>query len=131
MSRAKRFFDRWKNDYDFKTVAAAFGSLVVTAVFALCNGFLGMYQASLWHGSICAYYIVLVVLRTIIIAAGSRSDGKDGRERGHEKIYLVSAALFFIPEYLPRCSRVPDGRSAKARPYDVDPRNRDGSVYDV
>ena len=59
MSRVKQFFDRWKTDYDFKTVTTALGSLFVTALFALYNGFLGVYHASLWHGSICAYYLVL------------------------------------------------------------------------
>ena len=34
MSRVKHFFDRWKTDYDFKTVTAALGSLFVTAIFA-------------------------------------------------------------------------------------------------
>lgn len=47
MSRVKQFFDRWKTDYDFKTVTAALGSLFVTALFAIYNGFLGVYHASL------------------------------------------------------------------------------------
>ena len=72
MSRVKQFIDRWKNDYDFKTVTAALGSLFVTALFALYNGFLGIYNASLWHGSICVYYLVLVILRGMIISSRSR-----------------------------------------------------------
>ena len=86
MSRVKQFIDRWKNDYDFKTVTAALGSLFVTALFALYNGFLGIYNASLWHGSICVYYLVLVILRGMIISSRSRI----------ERIYITSAALLLF-----------------------------------
>ena len=96
MRLVKQFFDRWKNDYDFKTVTAAFGSLAVTAVFALYNGFLGVYHASLWNGAICAYYIVLVLLRTIIIASRKRPGGKDDPERRQNRIYIASAALLLF-----------------------------------
>ena len=82
MNRWKPLFDRWKSDYDFKTVTAALGSLTVTTVFALYNGFLGIYHSSLWHGTICVYYIVLVILRGFIIAARSRSlRGRDPERR--------------------------------------------------
>ena len=104
MRRAKEFFERWKNDYDFKTVTAAFGSLVVTAVFALYNGFLGAHHSSLWHGSICVYYIVLVLLRIMIIAARKSPAGKGGPERGQEKVYIASAALLL---FLNLCLVVP------------------------
>jgi len=47
VKQGKDFIDRWKNDYDFKTVVTAFGSLAVTVFFALYNGFLGIYYSSL------------------------------------------------------------------------------------
>lgn len=93
MSRVKQFFYRWKTDYDFKTVTAALGSLFVTALFALYNGFLGVYHASLWHGSICVYYLVLVGLRTMIIAARKRADRRTEPERAQTKVYFASAVL--------------------------------------
>ena len=96
MSRVKRFFDRWKTDYDFKTVTAALGSLAVTALFALYNGFLGVYHASLWHGSICVYYLVLVVLRTTIIAARKNAGQKAKPERAKTKVYIASAAMLLL-----------------------------------
>lgn len=96
MSRVKRLFDRWKTDYDFKTVTAASASLAVTAVFALYNGFLGAYHASLWHGTICVYYIVLVLLRTVIIAARKRPAGMGDPKHGQEKTYLAAAALLLF-----------------------------------
>ena len=96
MSRVKQYFDRWKTDYDFKTVAAALGSLFVTALFALYNGFLGVYHASLWHGSICVYYLVLVGLRTMIIAARKSADRRTEPERAQMKVYVASAALLLV-----------------------------------
>ena len=104
MSRVKQFFDRWKTDYDFKTVAAALGSLFVTALFALYNGFLGVYHASLWHGSICVYYLVLVGLRTMIIAARKNADRRTEPERAQMKVYVASAALLL---FLNLCLAVP------------------------
>jgi hypothetical protein len=96
MNRWKPLFDRWKSDYDFKTVTAALGSLAVTAVFALYNGFLGIYHASLWHGTICVYYIVLVVLRGFIIAARNRSLRDRDPERTQKKSFVISAALLLL-----------------------------------
>lgn len=96
MNCKEEFLDRWKTDYDFKTVTAAFGSLAVTAVFALYNGFLGVYHSSLWHGTICVYYIVLVLLRAIIIAAGKKTTGNMNPKRGQEKIYTASAILLLF-----------------------------------
>ena len=96
MSRIKQFFYRWKNDYDFKTVTAALGSLAVTTAFALYNGFLGIYHASLWHGTICVYYIVLVVLRGIIIAARKSVPRKLDPERAQTRACIASAALLLF-----------------------------------
>ena len=104
MRRIKHFFDRWKSDYAFKTVTSALGSLAVTAVFALYNGFLGIWHAPLWHGTICVYYLVLVVLRTIIIAAGKSADRTAEPERAQARVCLASAALLL---FLNLCLVVP------------------------
>lgn len=96
MHRIEEFFDWWKNDYDFKTVAAAFGSLAVTAVFALYNGFLGIHHASLWHGTICVYYLVLVILRGVIISARKRTARERDPKQFQKKVYIASAALLLL-----------------------------------
>ena len=96
MHRIEEFFDRWKTDYDFKTVAAAFGSLAVTAVFALYNGFLGIYHASLWHGTICVYYLVLVILRGVIISARKRTARERDPKQFQKKVYIALAALLLL-----------------------------------
>ncbi len=96
MNRIKVFFDRWKTDFDFKTVSSAFGSLAVTAVFALYNGFLGVYHASLWHGTSCVYYLVLVLLRGVIISTRKKTARRSDRARFQKKLYMASAALLLL-----------------------------------
>ena len=96
MSKGKQFLDRWKTDYDFKTVTGASGSLAMTVVFALYNGFLGVRHSSLWYGTICVYYIVLTGLRGVIIAARKRLAPADGREDAGNKAYLLAAALLLL-----------------------------------
>lgn len=92
MRRTKQLLDRWKTDYDFKTVTAALGSLAVTAIFAFYNGFLGIYHRSLWHGTICVYYGILVVLRGILIAARK----KGSQKRVQSNAYLIASALLLF-----------------------------------
>lgn len=104
MSRVKQLLDRWKTDYDFKTVTAALGSLAVTALFALYNGFLGVFHASLWHGSICVYYLVLVILRATVIAARKKAGRNAETDRTQTKVYIASAALLL---FLNVCLAVP------------------------
>lgn len=96
MKRIKIFLDRWRTDFDFKTVSSAFGSLAVTAIFALYNGFLGVYHASLWHGTSCVYYLVLVLLRGVIILAEKRNARRSDRARFQKKLYMASAALLLL-----------------------------------
>ena len=96
MKDVKQYFDRWKTDYDFKTVTAACGSLAVTAVFALYNGFLGIYLSSLWYGTICVYYIVLAVFRGMIISAIKKVARKSNPERFRKRVYFASAALLLF-----------------------------------
>ena len=96
MTKGKQFLERWKRDYDFKTVTGAFGSLAVTAVFALYNGYLGLRHASLWHGTICVYYLVLVLLRGIIVAARGRIVLHVDPDRARGRVYLAAASLLLL-----------------------------------
>ena len=68
----KAFLSLWRSDYDVKTFLNSLGSLLITTVFALYNGFLGLANSSVWHGSICVYYILLVLVRGTVIFSESR-----------------------------------------------------------
>lgn len=92
MNRKKRWIDRWRNDYNFRTITAASGSLAVTVIFALYNGFLGIRHSSLWYGTICVYYIVLVILRGMILFASKKYPLRDERENGRKRAWVYAAA---------------------------------------
>lgn len=96
MNKTKQFYARWKSDYDYKTFTASFGSLAVTVIFAFYNGFLGIHHSSLWHGTICVYYLILSILRGFIILSEKKIKGPEGAARARNKIYLSSAALLFL-----------------------------------
>lgn len=96
MSGIKQFYARWKSDYDFKTVTASFGSVTVTVLFAFYNGFLGVHHASLWHGTICAYYLVLSLLRGFIVLSEKKIKGSEAETQERNKVYLISTALLFV-----------------------------------
>lgn len=66
---AREIIDRWKVDYDFKTFINSFGSTLITFVFAIFNGFLGIVNDSPWYISIAVYYAMLSAIRSYIIIA--------------------------------------------------------------
>ncbi len=96
MNGVKRFLGRWRAEYDFKTYTAAAGSLAVTLLFAVYNGFLGVYHASLWHGTICVYYILLTLLRGSIIAAAREADRHENKEAARNKAFLAISFQLLI-----------------------------------
>ena len=96
MNGAKRFLNRWKTEYDWRTFTQSLGSFAVNVFFALYNGFLGVRHSSLWHGSICAYYLFLVLLRGGILAAGRAFARRGGRERAERKTYLAACGLLLL-----------------------------------
>ncbi|MBR1607546.1 MAG: hypothetical protein IJ664_07525 [Clostridia bacterium] len=96
MNRAKRFLRRWKTEYDFKTFLSASGSLAVTAVFAVYNGYLGIRHSALWYGAICVYYIVLVLLRGMIVVAEKRVVPGETQEASRDKVCLMASFLLLF-----------------------------------
>lgn len=65
--KIKSAVNRWKSEYEFKTVINSSVSFLITFVFALYNAFLGIRYGIIWNLSISVYYIFLVVIRGIII----------------------------------------------------------------
>ena len=96
METAKHLLRRWKTEYDFKTFLTASGSLAVSAVFALYNGFLGLTHRSLWHGTICVYYLILVLLRGMIIAAERKTSRSKSPEGARNKVCLAASFLLLF-----------------------------------
>ncbi len=97
MKSVKDLLYWWKEDYRFKTMSSAFGSLAVTVLFALYNGFLGMYHSSLWYDSICVYYLLLSLIRAVLLLSErkiARIGGNTARLR--RRVFLVSHLLIFL-----------------------------------
>lgn len=89
---------RWReNRFLFAAIGTA-GSLAITALFALYNGGLGIWYASLWHGSICIYYILLSLVRGILLAAERKAKGKEKKlaESYRRKIFIMTSGIVIV-----------------------------------
>ena len=65
--RSNRLLSRRRKARPLLAEVGTAGGFVSTLLFALYNGGLGVWYASLWYGSICAYYILLSLLGLIIL----------------------------------------------------------------
>jgi len=90
--------DRWRNDYNFKTLTNSAVSFFVTALFALYNGFLGIYHSSVWNGSICVYYLLLLALRGMILRAEKRASALDSAQRApiRRRAFIFSSVVLLF-----------------------------------
>lgn len=97
-NRMKSIFHKWKTDYVRKTVISSLFSLGVTVIFALYNGFLGIRLRSIWHGSICAFYLLLVFVRGIILSAVRKSSERSDSEKMHirYRAFQLSAMMLLL-----------------------------------
>lgn len=96
MMKKEQFINRWKTEYDFRTFVTAALTLAVTVIFAAYNGFLGIYHASLWHGTICVYYIVLILLRGTVVISARRISAQKEQEQARNKTYLIVSVLLLL-----------------------------------
>lgn len=96
MSHKQKFFDQWKTDYDFRTLIGAFGSFAATVFFALYNGYYGITRSSLWYGAICIYYIILVAIRGIIIAAERNAERNNRGDLFKKRVHFAASSLLLF-----------------------------------
>ncbi len=91
-------FHQWMKDYDFKTFMNSTASLVLTVIFALYNGFLGIQHQSVWYGSVCVYYLLLILLRSLIILTEKRTRAreKSEAEARRYRTYRICAFLLLL-----------------------------------
>lgn len=91
-------FKRRRRDRRFKTLAGAALSFGVTVLFALYNGLLGLRLSSVWHGGICAFYLLLAGLRGLILLAERRNRTEDERQRAarRQRTFRASAAMLLL-----------------------------------
>lgn len=78
--------------------AGRIGGFAATVVFAVYNGTLGVWYASLWYGSICVYYILLSLLRGILLAAQRRADREKRNiaENYRKRIFTITSGIMLV-----------------------------------
>lgn len=95
------------NEYGFTSLIATAGTIIITLAFAVYNGSIGIVIRSIWFGALAAYYIVLIVLRSIILihyGKRKKAENKGLAETSlliyDGKLYLTCGILLFL---LPVC----------------------------
>ena len=93
-----RLFHRWMKDYDSKTFMNSTASLVLTSIFAMYNGFLGIRHQSVWHGSVCVYYLLLILLRSLIILTEKSAQARERpqAELQRRRTYRICSFLLLL-----------------------------------
>lgn len=94
-NRTKRFLPHSREVRPQFSVIGTVGGLAATILFALYNGGLGIWYMSLWHGSICIYYILLSLLRSILLASVQKAQEKDPNivENYRKRIFSVTSGI--------------------------------------
>ena len=85
--RIKDFQKTWESDYYFSTVFSSAISILISIVFALYNGALGIVYQSRWHGLICVYYLLLATIRAILIGT---------RRKNQKTIRMITYLLLLV-----------------------------------
>ena len=94
----RAIWEKWKTDYDFKTLTGSGWSLAVTLVFALYHGYLGIAHHSGWYGSVCVYYLMLAAVRFVLLDTERRVLGKPEKkaDASRRRTYRVAAGLLLV-----------------------------------
>lgn len=96
-NRVSAFLDVWKSNYSFKTFFSSAVSSVLGIVFAAYNGFLGIYYASLWNGTIGLYYILLAIIRfTVVISQRKSEKMQSDTRKAHRKKTFITTHIIII-----------------------------------
>lgn len=96
MRKRNGYIARWINEYDFRTFVSAGGSFGMTVLFALYNGFLGIYHRSLCYGTFCVYYLVLLFLRGVILLSARKKPLSKRKKKEKNRIYFLVSFLLLI-----------------------------------
>lgn len=85
----------WRDDYIYQTLMSATASFGCTALFALYNGYLGLYHGSVWHGSISIFYLLLMAIRGMVLFTEhcNRLRNQSEQNRCRRQTFLVSSFL--------------------------------------
>jgi len=66
-SKRFKFTNNFINNYNFRAVCFAIGSLLITATYVFAMGFIAIKDGSIWFGVFTIYYIILSGMRTAVL----------------------------------------------------------------
>ena len=90
--KVKEIYLLLKRNYSTRVLITSLISLVVVLLFAAYNGALGIINNSIWNGSICIYYLLLLIIRGIILNFKIRN-----KDNNTEKpIFIVTSLLVLV-----------------------------------
>lgn len=90
----KTFGQRWKTEFEFRTISNAVFAFVITSIFAIYNGVLGIRYNIVWNACIGLYYLLLAVLRGMISYGALRYKEEDVANR--ERIHITSSVVLIF-----------------------------------
>lgn len=96
--KIKSFLKNWKKDYIFKTLISSAFSFIITILFALYNGFLGICLLSIWHGGICLFYLLLAIIRGIILLTEKNNKTRTDKQKSEyrRRTFISSSVMLLL-----------------------------------
>lgn len=98
----KKYIERFKNDYAFRTFFFSAVSLITGAAYAAYNLFLGLAYSSAWNTGIAAYCLSLLCIRFFILSAEIKyvKKGYDEpqKEKARKRLFRIQSALLFATD---------------------------------
>ncbi|MDD2648934.1 MAG: hypothetical protein PHI27_06795 [Eubacteriales bacterium] len=96
--KLQRLIGAWKRDYRLSTILSSAVSALVNIAFALFSGALGIMYRSLWHGSICVYYLLLAGVRAILVSEQRKEtdSGQKAEKARRTKVYTRTHMLLLL-----------------------------------
>ena len=83
-------------DFGLRTVVFSSCSFLLTIAFGVYHGVLGIWQGSIWFGSLAAYYIILVCMRGGVVLYHRKNRGQERETLADIKKYRFSGILLII-----------------------------------
>lgn len=93
------FTERLLEQYGFRTIVFAVGSLAVSVAYAIFNGVIGIIGSSVWYGSLAAYYLLLALTRGWILfcqRSKKQTENASDEKRRELRAYGISGLVLVV-----------------------------------
>ncbi len=94
--KVKLVFKAFLHDYDFNTYASSLFSVFLGVLFFSYNAFLGIRDLSIWHGSICVYYLLMALIRGLIVVSQRDANARVYGCSKRKKVILLTHFLMLL-----------------------------------